>query len=131
MPENRRPFTHTPEKARFARKLRRAVSKTERRLWPHLRANQLGAPFRRQHPIDRYFADYCCVPLKLVIEIDGHTHSAERDAKRDQTLGLLGFDVLHFSVQEIDENLEGVVSTIHGEIQRRLERLEAPKDTPT
>ena len=73
MPDNQKPFAHTREQTGFARKLRRMVSRTERRLWPHLRANQMGAPFRRQHPIDRYFADYCCVPLKLVVEVDGHT----------------------------------------------------------
>ena len=119
------PNARTPEQTAFARELRRKTSKTERRLWPHLRASQMGAPFRKQHPIDCYFADFCCVPLKLVVEVDGHTHSIERDSVRDHRLNKLGFDVLRFSVQEIDENLEGVVSTIYGEVQLRLQALEA------
>jgi len=32
---------------------------------------------RRQHPIGRFFVDFACVPLRLVIEIDGGVH--ERD----------------------------------------------------
>ena len=131
MPDNRKPFAHTREQTAFARDLRRRVSKTERRLWPHLRANQMGAPFRRQHPIDRYFTDYCCVPLKLVIEIDGLTHSVARDSVRDHRLAELGFDVLRFSVQEIDENLDGVINTIHREVELRLLSLETLKDTPS
>ena len=114
-------FTHTREDTAFARKLRRNVSKTERKLWPHLRANQLGAPFRRQHVIAGYFADYCCVPLALVVEIDGHTHDAARDSVRDFHMREQGFDVMRFSVQEVDENLEGVVSTIYDAVQIRLQ----------
>ena len=85
----------------------------------------MGAPFRKQHPIDRYFADYCCVPLNLVVEVDGDTHSLERDSNRDHRMRQHGFEVLRFSVQEIDENLEGVVSTIHGKVQLRLLAQEA------
>jgi very-short-patch-repair endonuclease len=110
----------TGEQTTFARKLRKQTSRTERKLWPHLSRSALGAPFRRQHVIDGYFADYCCVPLKLVIEIDGPMHDSVRDSKRDARLSAQGFDVLRFSVQEVDDNLEGVVSTIHQEVQLRL-----------
>ncbi len=120
MSDEDRPNSRTREETEFARKLRRETSKTERRLWPHLRASQMGAPFRKQHPIRGRFADYCCVPLNLVVEVDGHTHGAARDAIRDQRMQALGFDVLRFSVQEIDENLEGVISTIHDAVQLRL-----------
>jgi very-short-patch-repair endonuclease len=120
-------FSHTREKTEFARKLRRNVSDTERKLWPYLRSGQLGAPFRRQHWIAGHFADYCCVPLMLVIEIDGPTHDRARDFARDFRMSKLGFDVLRFSVQEIDENLEGVVSTIYDAVQLRLQEREASK----
>ena len=114
------PNARTPEQTTFARELRRKTSKTERRLWPHLRASQLGAPFRKQHPIAGYFADFCCVPLKLVVEVDGQTHDAARDSVRDHRMQTLGFDILRFSVQELDENLEGVISTIHRDVELRL-----------
>ena len=110
----------TREQTTFARKLRNTVSKTERKLWPHLRNAALGAPFRRQHVIDEMFVDYCCVPLGLVVEVDGPTHDLARDSLRDDRLSKQGFDVLRFSVQELDENLEGVVSTIYDAVQLRL-----------
>ena len=118
-----RPFSRTRDETDKARELRREASKTERRLWPHLRSGKIGAPFRRQYPIGSYFADYCCVPLGLVVEVDGPLHSATRDAARDEQVKQLGFDTIRFSVQEIDENLEGVVSTIYGEVQLRLRRV--------
>jgi very-short-patch-repair endonuclease len=120
-----RPFNRTRDETSRARELRRDVSKTERRLWPHLRAGKLGAPFRRQYPIGGYFADYCCVPLKLIVEIDGPTHGVVRDAARDFAVSQMGFDTIRFSVQEIDEGLEGIVSTIHNEVQLRLKRADA------
>jgi very-short-patch-repair endonuclease len=110
------------EQTLFARKLRRNVSQTEKRLWPHLRDSALGAPFRRQHVIGDYFVDYCCVPMRLIIEIDGPSHDLGRDSSRDAWLAANGFEVLRFSVQEIDENLEGVVSTIYDAVQLKLQR---------
>jgi len=125
MSDEDRQNSRTREQTEFARQLRRNTSKTERRLWLHLRASQMGAPFRKQHPVERCFPDFCCVPLKLIVEVDGHTHTVERDSVRDRRLNDLGFDVVRFSVQEIDENLEGVVSTIYDEVQLRLQALEA------
>ena len=103
-----------------ARELRRTVSKTERRLWFHLSDDKLGAPFRRQHSIGPYFADYCCVPLKLVVEVDGPDHDLERDSVRDALIVAEGFDILRFPVQEVDRNLEGVIATIWEAVQVRL-----------
>jgi BirA family biotin operon repressor/biotin-[acetyl-CoA-carboxylase] ligase len=118
-------FTRTRADTDLARRLRREVSQTEKRLWPHLRSSRTGAPFRRQHRLTGKFTDYCCLPLKLVIEIDGPTHFLKRDAIRDIRMNAEGFDVLRFSVQEMDENLEGVVETIHAEVQLRLARNKA------
>jgi very-short-patch-repair endonuclease len=60
----------------------------------------MGASFRRQYSVSKYFADYCCVPLKLVVEIDGIAHDAVADSIRDHRINERGFDVLRFTVQE-------------------------------
>jgi very-short-patch-repair endonuclease len=73
-----------------------------------------------QYSVSKYFADCCCVPLKLVVEIDGIAHDAVADSIRDHRINERGFDVLRFTVQEIDSNLEGVVETIYREVQLRL-----------
>jgi very-short-patch-repair endonuclease len=80
----------------------------------------MGAPFRRQYKADGGHADYCCLPLKLMIEVDGPTHDAGEDSVRDAQMARDGFDVLRFSVQEIDQNLEGVIATIYDAVQLRL-----------
>jgi len=108
------------EETLFAQKLRREASKTEKRLWPALLDGRVGASFRHQHVIDGLFLDYCCVELRLIVEIDGPDHDLARDANRDARFKALGYDVLRFGVQEIDNNLDGVISTIHDAVQLRL-----------
>ncbi|MEL8055654.1 MAG: DUF559 domain-containing protein [Pseudomonadota bacterium] len=105
-------FTRTKQTTKRARKLRRTVSKTEFKIWPCLRGSQMTVPFRRQHPVGGYFLDYACIPLKLGIEIDGPWHSPTYDAKRDETLREKGWIILRFTVQAVDEELDGVLTTI-------------------
>jgi very-short-patch-repair endonuclease len=106
----------SPAQTRRARELRNDVSKTERRLWPHLARSACGAPFRRQHPVGPFYADYYCAPLRLVVEVDGPQHDAARDSERDAWMEARGIDVMRFSHQEIEENLLGVVATIRDRV---------------
>jgi len=96
----------------LARKLRNNMSNAEWRLWSRLRARRLGARFRRQHPIGPYFADFACVRKRLVIEVDGDTHTEAYDQRRDAWLQARGWTVLHVPVQELDESFEDVVEAI-------------------
>ena len=58
-----------------ARYLRRNMTYTENMMWIELRKKRLGQyRFRRQAPIGNYIADFLCVKLKLVIELDGPSH---------------------------------------------------------
>lgn len=63
---------YNPKHKFLARKLRSKMTKAEACLWKYgLRASKQGVPFRRQRPIDQYIADFVCLPLKLIIEVDG------------------------------------------------------------
>ena len=88
----------TPEtQTARARDLRKRQTHAEATLWQYLRASRLdGLRFRRQHPIDRYFADFACVSLKLVIELDGGIHDLKivEDAERELLIAEAGFLVL-------------------------------------
>ncbi|MFT4535548.1 MAG: very-short-patch-repair endonuclease [Saprospiraceae bacterium] len=61
----------------------------------------LGYQFRRERPILNYIADFVCLELMLVIEVDGINHltkeASEKDRIRDETLKGIGFTVLRFS----------------------------------
>ena len=54
-----------------ARAMRNMPTEAEVQLWQELRDKKLGLRFRRQFVIGQYIADFVCLPLKLVIEVDG------------------------------------------------------------
>ena len=86
---------------------RKAMTKSEACLWKYVlsKRQMLGYQFRRQRPIDKYIVDFVCLPLKLVVEVDGITHETEenmeRDRIRDENLADLGFTTLRFSSWEV------------------------------
>jgi very-short-patch-repair endonuclease len=100
-----------------ARTLRRSSTQPEKRLWYKLNNRQLcEAKFVRQEPIGIYFVDFCCRQQKLVIEIDGWTHSTPDEIAHDDTrshyLASLSYRVLRFHNEEVMKNLDGVLETI-------------------
>jgi very-short-patch-repair endonuclease len=107
-----------------ARALRADPPSAEARLWSRLRNRRLnGFKFVRQEPIGFYFADFCCREEKLVVEVDGATHStgAERahDARREATMRLQGYRIVRVNNVEVYENLDGVLETILAALERR------------
>ena len=63
---------------RRARELRRLSPAAERILWARLKNRGLGGvKFVRSEPIGPYFADFACRSAKLIVEIDGATHSTD------------------------------------------------------
>ena len=111
----------------YARNLRHRQTDAERRLWSRLRDRRLvGAKFARQVPIGPYIVDFCCRELKLIVELDGHSHDVqpERDVWRDRYLAEEGYRVLHFTNADVLGNVEGVVTAIQLEV-RRLRELTA------
>ncbi|MGH7405402.1 MAG: endonuclease domain-containing protein [Candidatus Methylomirabilales bacterium] len=98
-----------------ARRLRRDQTEAEHRLWARLRARQLcGVKFRRQHPIGRFIADFCCLERGLVVELDGGQHAAqvEADQKRSEFLARCGYRVLRFWDNEVMEDMDAVLQQI-------------------
>ncbi|HEX4079684.1 MAG TPA: endonuclease domain-containing protein [Rhizomicrobium sp.] len=101
----------------YARSLRKRMTNAEVILWSRLRRNAMdGHRFRRQHPIGPYVADFVCLPVRLVVELDGATHASDnerkQDARRDAYLHHRRFRVLRFWNREIYESLDGVLETI-------------------
>jgi very-short-patch-repair endonuclease len=89
----------------------------EHKLWTLIRRRQpLGYRFRRQHPIGPYIADFVCLEVKLIIEVDGSQHAEELNAykDRDRTLWLAsqGFRVLRFWNGDVLAHRKNVVDVI-------------------
>ncbi|MHB1157949.1 MAG: endonuclease domain-containing protein [Phycisphaerales bacterium] len=117
-----RPKRHrlSPATTERARTLRHEAPIPERVLWSLLRGRRLADfKFRRQHPIGRYFADYCCPRIRLVIELDGMSHDTrvEYDQKRTQFMELLGYRVIRFTDDDLLQNPEAVALTILRELE--------------
>ena len=111
----------TPEtQTARARDLRKRQTRAEATLWQYLRASRLdGLHFRRQHPIDRYCADFACVSLKLVVELDGKVHDEDQqqldDYHRQQTIEAFGWSVLRFTNDQVTGTLPAVLDAIRAQ----------------
>jgi very-short-patch-repair endonuclease len=108
------------------------MTEAEVMLWSRLRRKAMhGLRIRRQHPIGPHIADYACLTLRIVIEIDGATHgSAEEiayDKRREAYFAHQGFRVLRFWNREICKNLDGVLAAIWNSMQQEIaQRSGAP-----
>ncbi len=113
-----------PWRTNRSRVLRSKPISAEAQLWSRLRNRQLaGLKFVRQAPIEPYFADFLCREHKLVIEVDGGTHSTEAEAaadcKRTQELRRMGYRVFRAHNSDIYENIDGVLDTLLAFIEYR------------
>ncbi len=80
-----------------ARRLRKEMTKEERKLWYSF-LSQSRVRFRRQQIMGNYIVEFYCYQKNLVIELDGSQHDEEKgkqdDQKRDTYLRGLGLTVL-------------------------------------
>src|SRR5579862_4674355 len=105
----------TREIEQKARELRREMTPMEQRLWQALKGKQLdGLRFRAQHPVGRFILDFYCPAWKLVIEVDGGIHAAnrERDEERTACLAAYGYQVVRVQNEEIETDLPAVLEQI-------------------
>jgi len=106
-----------------AQELRKNATPAERRFWSAWKQTQQHQEhtLTRQKPLDNYIADFYCANLKLVIEIDGASHytpeAQEYDARRTLVLQKYKLNVLRFTNDEVEKNIEGVMERIFSYIE--------------
>lgn len=103
--------------------LRKEMTNAEKTLWNRLRNKQvLNLRFRRQHPIDRFIADFYCHAVRLVIEIDGGVHIKQRnyDKGRSGEMERFYIKTLRFTNEQIERDVEKVVKQIEQVIIQRF-----------
>ena len=97
------------------RQLRQDAPFPERLLWGKLRNRRCaGLKFRRQQPLGPYVADFFCASARVVIELDGRSHTGQevQDKERQRYLEEMGFKVIRFTNDRVLANLAGVVEAI-------------------
>lgn len=98
-----------------AGELRKEPTLAERKLWAHLRGDKLnGVNFRRQHAIGNFIPDFVSIKKKLIIELDGsqHLEKAEYDTERSKYFESLGYKVIRFWNNQVENDLSGVIRAI-------------------
>jgi very-short-patch-repair endonuclease len=96
-----------------------------RTVWQWVRNRQIcGQKFRREYPIPPYTADFCCVELKLILEIDGRDHFTEarqeRDSERDEFLNREGYRVVRIAGFDVLRDGKEVLEMIREEVRKRM-----------
>jgi very-short-patch-repair endonuclease len=86
-------------------------------LWSRLRRRAAnGFHFRKQHPIGPYIADFARTQTRLVIEVDGDTHSTDAELAHDRTRELYlkscGWRVLRITNEDVYKRLDTVIEGI-------------------
>lgn len=97
--------------------MRHKMTDAELKLWNALRAHRLmGLGFRRQFPIDRYIVDFACPEKRIIVEVDGSQHGADRaiayDAVRTEYLQSRGWTMLRFWNDDILKSLDAACQHI-------------------
>jgi very-short-patch-repair endonuclease len=128
----KRPIQHTPARApeaiQFARDQRTTANEFAQTVWQWIRNRQIcGQKFRREFPVPPYTADFCCVDLRLVLEIDGADHSTaagqQRDRVRDEILARQGFLVVRIPGYDVLREPERVIAQIEKCVRDRMQEL--------
>ena len=108
-----------------AQKLRKEMTKEERRLWYEYLRNY-PYRFRRQVTFGNYILDFYCAAAKLAVELDGSQHYEPQgqtyDDKRTDFLNRMGIAVLRFSNTDVLQNLAGVCQVIGMAVDERIIR---------
>jgi very-short-patch-repair endonuclease len=128
----KRPIPHTParsaEAIQFARDQRSTANEFVQTVWQWIRNRQIcNQKFRREFPIPPYTADFCCVELKLILELDGAGHvtepGREHDRIRDDVLTSQGYRVMRIAGYDVLREPEMVLERIESFVRQRMEEL--------
>ncbi|MBX4971566.1 DUF559 domain-containing protein [Rhizobium leguminosarum bv. viciae] len=97
-----------PHRRAHARRMRKAMTDAELKLWKEHRAYRLmDLSFRRPVPIAGYVVGFACPTHRLIVEIDGSQHALAPNASYDD-----GWTVLRFWNDDTLRDIDNVCSQI-------------------
>ena len=132
----KRSRARSPDAIEFARSQRAAANEFASTVWQWVRNRQIGnQKFRREYAIPPYTADFCCVELRLILEIDGADHLTEggrqRDRVRDDFLNRHGYRVMRISGYDVLREPGSCLARIGEQVQQRMREMESGKHNPS
>ncbi len=109
-----------------SRSLRKNMTISEKKIWEEIKWKKLWYKFLRQKPIylysenswlERYIIpDFCCLELKLVLEIDWSIHNKKEvyllDKEKELLLRKKWFNIIRVSNEEINKDLNNVINKL-------------------
>jgi very-short-patch-repair endonuclease len=106
-----------PWRTNRSRTLRSQPISAEAKLWSKLRDRRLGGfKFVRQAPVGPYFADFLCRERKVVVEVDGGTHSTTPEVARDESrctgIAAAGYRILRVHNRDVFDNIDHVLDAL-------------------
>ena len=109
----------------FARHQRATANEFAQAVWQMLRNRYCrDQKFRREYPVPSYTVDFCCIALKLIIEVDGEHHQTDEgrrhDQRRDRYLAEQGYQVVRIPGYEDLQNAAAVRRRIEQAIDERM-----------
>src|SRR4051794_31079898 len=111
-------MSFTPrQQIRRARSLRGTDTPAEARLWTNLRGRGLQK-FKsvRQAPIGPYIVDLLCREARLIVEVDGATHSEDRkiayDRRREVFLKAEGHQIVRVRSGDVYRHINDVLDLL-------------------
>jgi very-short-patch-repair endonuclease len=104
-----------------ARTMRKTMTGAERVLWNRLKSRALGGyRFNRQVEIGPYIVDFLCREKKIILEVDGPSHSGSAtDQGRSAYLQEKGYIVFRAWNNEIYTNLDSVLTGLLHALENR------------
>ena len=114
-----------PDAIAFAHDQRARANEFAQDVWQMVRNRRCrNQKFRREYPIPPYTVDFCCVALKLILEVDGEHHQTDEgrrhDQRRDQYLTERGYRVVRIPGYEVLQDAAAVRRRIEQAIDECL-----------
>jgi very-short-patch-repair endonuclease len=127
----KRSRARSPEAIEFARAERATANEFASTVWQWVRNRRIAnQKFRREYPIPPYTADFCCVELKLILEVDGADHFTEdgrqRDRVRNDFLESQGYRVVRIAGYDVLREPSLCRKKIQEEVKKKMRALENP-----
>ncbi|HEY2828208.1 MAG TPA: endonuclease domain-containing protein [Pirellulales bacterium] len=124
----KRSRARSPDAIEFAKSERATANEFAGTVWQWVRNRQIcKAKFRREYPIPPYTVDFCCVELKLVLEIDGTDHftakGKQRDRVRDEVLERQDYRVVRIAGYDVLREADACLERIREEVRGRMREM--------